>query len=407
MSTPPVSNTHFSSPINPTTLVVRKNYSSFLQTFIGVGLVLAAGTSGAIALKRISIQVIQLPTSALTGIAAGCSLIGLGLLFRSYQASQDRHARSLKTREQIDRFEKIGNFGEALEVARDAQKKEAHLGNQEGVDALQSVISDLEQKHLTFGSSRRLFDDQHNARPALLELLETLGMGKLNDKENDLSQIASWTRDKLICDGKEALDQIEKSWKDKSEIWTHLQQLGFIEDSGPHFVDYNMAIVHGHQSPSNLYSRLAYLVQLWKNGIQFTHLSFFCRNKKINYSWNQIEPNSTSPLKARIGWARFDKLPTTEQEMTQVIWDLIEIPEDMRKKLSVKFYDGSNHHPIPSLPKGRYLAISNGPYTYRNDWTLRQSMEGNALETVGPEADPKMPISTILDELGRLIFAIQ
>ena len=326
----------------------------------------------------------------------------------------------------LEKYEAEGDFASALKVARDGQSEALLLGLAEEIHYFQESTIRLERTLLKLGSSRLLFDENFQPRIKLLTLLELVNMDPLNSFEKSVVQINRWAQRYLLRQGERWEAQSEVYEDLKPRITPLLSDLGFIEESSAHFEHYSGAIVHGALL-STVRIRLHHLVEQWDQGTRFPHLYFLTGERPLDpqeendYLFIQDE---NSPLTIRKDWIQPSELPKTECEMMQMVWDQSEIPESMRQETQVHFInapmkkapnsdrmmrpntDDTVNLWIKSEPlSGRYLAISNAPYTNRQDLVIRGlSPENYVFDTIGPGANPQEKVAIILDELARFIF---
>jgi len=322
--------------------------------------------------------------------------------------------------------EQTGDYGTALKIARDDYEKSLKLGlTLEAANFLKSV-NHLEGELLALGSSRLLFDENYQPRAKLLKILELAGMEPLNKSEKAVLQINSWAQKNLLRQGERWQEQTSTFEALKLQIEPLLSELGFIEASSPHFTEYQGAILHGALLP-RVRLRLHYLVEQWKQGVRFSHLYFLSGERPLEVQKENEDlfiQDKDSPLKIRPDWTPPIQFPKTECEMMQLVWDQSEIPELMRKEVQVYFINA----PMKNNPKsdkllrpttddtvkywlkttplyGRYLAITNAPYTNRQDLIVRSlAPREYGFDTIGSGANKHEKVAIFLDELARLIF---
>jgi hypothetical protein len=280
------------------------------------------------------------------------------------------------------------------------------------------------------GFSTLLFDE--NGRPSfeLMQLLKIVGMDNLNESEEPIAQINRWAQKNLLRQGERWEEQTSRFEELKTKIKPLLADLGFVNATAPQFNPYQGAIVHGALLPT-VRLRLYYLVEQWKKGVRFTHLYFLSGERPLEgqYENNQaLVTEEGSPLKIRREWQVPAELPKTECGMIQLVWEQSDIPNDMREQINVHFINAPMKQDIRSAkllrpttddsverwlqalpPHGRYLAISNAPYTHRQDVVIRKLAPKDDFEfdTIGPAAEDRVKMAILLDELARTIFQKQ
>ena len=330
----------------------------------------------------------------------------------------------------IQQHELSGDYAKALEASRVSYDDLVNRTFLQDAKSLSEIVNRLEKQFLAVGSSKLLFDDQYQPRNELLLLLQAAGMEPLNKSENALTQINNWAQANLLRKGERWDEQVSKFEGLKSEILPGLKRLGFVDAALPHFKYYQGALVHGALF-STVCFRLHYLVEQWKQGVRFSHIYFLSGERPLEVQYENPEvfkDDSKSLLKMRkeslMGPLKF---PETESQMTEFVWENFEIPDEMRKEVQVHFINA----PLKKDPKtgkiirpntndtidawletqpaqGAYLAVTNAPYTNRQDFVIRTIASSEyTFETVGPAAKDQQKIAIFLDEIARLIFEMK
>lgn len=362
------------------------------------------------------LQLVTLGAPFLLAGAMMMTLFGLTSLCAENQVAEvDQHHR-------MDAYEQSGDYGNALKIARNIYEELLQSGlSQESEDFLEEVER-IEKKFLDFGSSRRLFDEDHQPRAKLLQLLELVGM----EPVSEVVHINDWAQKNLLRSGERWEKQTEEFEKFKPRIMPLLRDLGFVDAVSPHFSEYQGALVQGALFP-RVRLRLHYLIEQWKQGVRFTHLYFLSGERPLEVQYenrNTFIQDEGSLLKIRKDWHEPSELPKTESEMTQLVWEQSEIPEDMREQVHVHFInapmkkDSRNEKLFrpttndtvetwlsASPSHGRYLVITNAPYTNREDLAIRTIAPSEYdFDTIGSSAREQEKMVIILDELARFIF---
>lgn len=337
-----------------------------------------------------------------------CLVVALFLLIYSVAASSSRSAL-------IRKYEESGNYAVALQSARNC--RDGSMGE---------TTKRLEEKLLTLGASRIFFDEHFEPRAKLLTLLDIVGMEPINGSEKAVLQINRWAQQNLLRQGERWEEQTIKFEKLKPRLKPLLTELGFINATTPHFKEYTGAIVHGAFLP-RVRSRLHYLVEQWKAGCRFSHLYFLSGERPLapqHENRAALLDDSETALKIRKGWIAPAIFPKTESEMTQFVWEQADIPDEMRASLQVHFVNAPMKQDLKSGTlirpttddtievwlqekpiTGNYLAISNAPYTNRQDLVVRAIAPAcYRLDTVGAAANENEKMAIILDEVARFIF---
>lgn len=353
------------------------------------------------------------------------TLLDMASLYASSQVTEVQQYVRL-SQNAIQQYEQAGNYAKALKIARNAHKESLKLGLTHEVDSFSKSVKRLEEELLALGSSRLLFDENYQPRVKLLKLLEIVGMEPLNQSEKAILQINSWAQKNLLRQGERWQEQTSKFEALKPKVKPLLSELGFIDASFPHFNEYQGAIVHGALLP-RVRLRLHHLVEQWKQGVRFSHLYLLSGERPLEAQQeneNLLMQDEDSPLKIRKDWSIPIQFPKTECEMMQLVWDQSEIPEAMRKEVQVHFInapmkkdsknekllrpttDDTVEYWLKTAPlHGRYLAITNAPYTNRQDLVVRSLSPRNyGFDTIGSGASEQEKIAISLDELARFIF---
>lgn len=328
----------------------------------------------------------------------------------------------------MQQYEQAGNYASALEMARKGYEESRKQGLSQAAEDFFKEIKQLEDKVLSLGFSRRLFDENGQPRPKLLQLLDLVGMPSLNGSEPAIVQINTWAQQNLLRQGERWHEQTKKFENLEAKIKPLLVDLGFVDAVSPHFKEYQGALVHGALL-SRARLRLNYLVEQWKSGVRFPSIYFLSGERPLE---DQYENRSTlkeeggSPLKIRKDWVEPLEYPKTESEMMQLVWEQSEIPEEMRKTVKVYFINapmkkdpasGKLLRPTTDdtveawlksgPPEGNYLAVTNAPYMNRQDLVIRAiAPKKYGFDTVGSGASKQEKMAIFLDELARSIFQV-
>ena len=302
----------------------------------------------------------------------------------------------------IHKFEQDGDYLNALKIARDFYLTSFPAA------PFAPLIERLEAAHLRFGFSRILFDEKMRPRENLLRILTLTGME--SSAETSLDQINAWAQQNLLRQGERWEVQTERFEPLRPLILPLLKETGFVDARLPQFAEYQGALVQGALLP-RVRLRMHELVQQWKRGVRFPKLYFLSGERPL-------EPKYES------GWSESATSPKNEWEMIQWVWEQAQIPEEMRKGVEVYFIKTpmkkdpasekllrpNNEDTVETWlatrpPPGRYLVVTNAPFTNRQDVVTRMiAPEDYGFDTIGPAASPEEKIAIFLDELARLIF---
>lgn len=326
----------------------------------------------------------------------------------------------------IQQNEDLGDYTTALEMARKSYSESLKNGLTKETTQLAHIVKRMEEKLLTLGFSRLLFDEHNQPRAKLLQLLNLAGMEPLNKSESAIVQINNWAQKNLLRQNERWGAQTNRFEELKPKIQPLLGELGFIDAALPHFKEYQGVLLHGALLP-RVRLRLHYLVEQWKNGVRFSHFYFLSGERPLDFEHENVFAflnDRDSLLKIRKGWSLPKVLPNTECEMIQLIWEQSEIPADMRNSVTVCFINAPMKKDAKSgtilrpttddtmetwlkagPPHGCYLAITNAPYTYRQDLVVRtMAPKEYTFETIGSAARTQEKVSILLNEVARCIF---
>ena len=249
----------------------------------------------------------------------------------------------------MDEYEQSGDYGNALRIAQNIYTELLKSGLSQESENFLEEVKRIEKELLDFGFSRGLFDENHQPRVKLLQLLELVGMEPLSK----VVQINRWAQKNLLRSGERWEKQTEKFEKFKPKIMPLLRDLGFVDAISPHFSEYQGALVQGALFV-RVQLRLHYLIEQWKQGIRFTHLYFLSGERPLEVQYenrNAFIRDEGSLLKIRKDWHEPSELPKTECEMIQLVWEQSEIPEDMREQVHVHFINA----PMKKDPRNEKL----------------------------------------------------
>lgn len=270
-----------------------------------------------------------------------------------------------------------------------------------------------------------LFDKNHRPNSTLLQLLELVGMENPNEKS--IGEINDWAQKNLLRQNERWDEQSDRFEKLKPIIKPLLKELGFVEAVLPNDQEYQGAIVHGSLL-AGVRLRLHYLVEQWNQGIRFSTLYFLSGERPLEAERENeqtLTNDHGSPLKIKDGWI-LTKIPNTECEMIQLVWEQSEIPQKMHE-IPVHFINapmkidqttGKWMRPntndtvkvwLKTLPtEGSYLAVTNAPYIIRQDLVIQATAPSTySFDTIGSSADENEKMLVFLDEVARCIYQTQ
>lgn len=310
----------------------------------------------------------------------------------------------VKELETVHQYKRCGDYVKALEIARNIK---------ENSNAVSEIIVCLEKDLLTLGSSMILFDENHKPRDKLLQILSLVGMQSFDESSITISEINAWAQKNLLRKGERWEEQTTHFENLKPKLMPLLEDLGFVNDTSSHFKTYQGAIIHGALL-STVRRRIHTLIQEWEQGVRFPHLYFLGGDRPLN-----PEYENTNTLKS-------SKTPKTESEMMELVWEQSNVPLEIKNQVDVHFISApmkidpkTKQLQRPNTddtvemwlkatpPHGRYLAVSNAPYTNRQDLVIRTIAPNDyTFDTIGPAANKQERVIIFLDELARLIFQL-
>lgn len=203
-----------------------------------------------------------------------------------------------------------------------------------------------------------------------------------------------------------------------------LQKLGLIQEIKPTQKHYNHVILLG-STVTSIRIRLAYLIQLYNNGIRFDSINILAGQRPLDKTIESPDfllHNSCQAFPFKQNWQLQGSLPTTETEMIKMVFDQAVLPKEWNN-IAINFVDTpmqetqdgfrrpntqdtitewiTLHNPTA----GSILALSNQPYIGYQDSVLHKSFSKNfTIETVGSGCDDNYKIATVLDSLARWIY---
>lgn len=325
--------------------------------------------------------------------------------------------------QEVEEYEKEGHYVNALILAKQGR---IEIKSEEQEKEFLSTKTRLEKAILQFGFSHLFFDEKAQAKPKLKELLCLAGMPPTFLSRKSIN---AWAQTHLLRKGERWEKQTEQFDANSSKMKVLLKELGFLKAVSPSFSSYEGALIHGGFLP-RVRSRLGYLLEQWKKGVRFSHLYFLSGSRDLDPLYENEQTFSTSEdlsFLIQKGWSAPKEPPKTEWEMIKMLWEQVELPQDMRKQIQVDFiYAPKKQGPIQGKwvrpttedtvlawlktnpTPGRYLSVSNAPYLPRQDLIVRGlSPEKYGFDSIGPEAEDQEKIAVFLDELARMIFQIQ
>ncbi len=234
------------------------------------------------------------------------------------------------------------------------------------------------------------------------ELIQVMGLAGMQPLSCTIDKINDWAQEHFLRTGERSDEQDAKFESLKSRVKPLLAEMGLVHASRPSLQEYQGAIVHG-STLQRVRLRLNYLIEQWNQGVRFNQIYFLTGARPLNQQTESMD-DLFNP-------------PKTEYDMVRMVWEKTEMPE-MLRAVPVEFIlapmkgqirpntDDTVKHWLEMHPAhGNYLAVSNAPFTPRQDLVVRTFLTDEyALETIGPALEEHTSVAIMLDELARLIY---
>jgi hypothetical protein len=224
----------------------------------------------------------------------------------------------------------------------------------------------------------------------------------------------------------------KERWENQTVITMHhanpselFKTLCLIQEIKPSKQHYNHVVLLG-STVISIRNRLAYLIDLWNDGIRFDSINILAGQRPLDKTIESPEillKNSCPALNFKQNWQLSGQLPTTETDMIKLVFDQTELPSEWNN-ITINFVDtpmqqtenGTIRRPntldtvlewikLYNPHGGSVLAISSQPYIGYQDSVLRNFLPKKfTVETVGRDCINNQNIATILDSLARWIY---
>ncbi len=272
--------------------------------------------------------------------------------------------------------------------------------------------------------------------------------------EGSLTQMNEIAQKELLRKpGQERWDMDKTAYNDKKDqILPILDEMGLLQERKPSGQEYDYILIQGALI-KRMRDRLYYLQQIWPSLSSQTR-----KNTKIVFltGGRPLEPTqesaevllnpSLSPIPFRPEWVPPANLPQIEKEAAEFAWDQVIENKELRHKKdqgevlfvnaplmgdpprrptaadTISFWLDSQQNlnalgaeytrfwtsAIP-LNKAKYLVISNNPFILFQHKVVQNSLRKKGInavpiETIGPAADPTLPLSVHLDNVARILY---
>lgn len=292
--------------------------------------------------------------------------------------------------------------------------------------------------------------EQEKLLSSIKKLFKVLDL-PTDDSLIQMNEIAQ--KELLRKPGQERWDMDKEAYNDKKEqILPILDEIGLLQEKKPSGQDYDYILIQG-ALVKRMRDRLAYLQKIWISLSPQTRkkakIVFLTGARSLEPTQESVEVllnESLSPVPFRTEWTPPANLPQTEKEAAEFVWDqIIADPELRQKRVQgdvlfvnapllgdpprrptaadtisfwidspqntnalgeeyTQFWDSS----VP-LDKARYLVISNNPFILFQHKVVQNSLRKKGITnaiivTVGPAADPTLPLSVHLDNVARILY---
>ncbi len=235
--------------------------------------------------------------------------------------------------------------------------------------------------------------------PALEKLLNVLEV----PHGPDLQSIVDATQTRWIQKDKERWE-FEKRNEDKRDLLLPLfKELGMIDTVDASGTMYDYALVYG-ATYGSVVARIEHLVSQYKRGVRFSQVVLLTGQRQLG----SFIGERGLPYK-------------TETEMMLDLWKTMPMPESLRT-LPYLLVDAPEQEKNGQLVRpttkdtlvewlktkptpGTCLFVSNQPFSGYQEAVAKCALPSSfTIETIGRQADPKMPVAILLDNLARWLY---
>jgi hypothetical protein len=269
-----------------------------------------------------------------------------------------------------------------------------------------------------FGAS--LFNKANAPHQMLLFLLKKTNIPHDRTKKTILKETQKeWLRKPMEERWEMKVGQYES---EREAFMRAFEALGYVKGHDPKYKSYTGAVVMGATLPRVL-KRLNYLLKLLKQGIRIEKIYFLSGQRPLDPKVDILPPGTLVAHDTSSHQTEVEMMVWVYNQMdfAPYLGDAQPIIIDSSMKMNA---DGVFVRPITDdtieelrktqpMKKGRYLVISNWPYaTYQGkvfkskfDILQKDKKPMYAIETVGEDAVPSLPIEIYLDTIARDIYA--
>jgi len=269
----------------------------------------------------------------------------------------------------------------------------------------------------------KLLTPEQNPRKALLDLLELCNI----KHDGSVKDIIEKTQHAWLC-----TPGTERWQPDSPEkislliVLPSLEKLGMLQEVTPSHKEYDYVLIFG-AATGRVRDRLTYLIHLWDQGTRFKKIVLLGSERPLDPTVDSEAMLKNIPqygLPTRKNWQIPAVLPKTESAMMRMIFDQVEIPDDMKKcplivvnSPQVTMPDGKirrattadtvidwlKMNPQP----GSCLFISNQPYVgYQHAIVLFLLPQSFTIDTAGSGVRDvsTLAVNVCLDTLARWLY---
>jgi hypothetical protein len=269
-----------------------------------------------------------------------------------------------------------------------------------------------------------LYDNKKEPSTALLNVLTHFGI-----EEKTWPNIVQATQEKwLRGSGKERWDVHEISTQNSYKNYALFSSINMTKTFESTLSLYEDALILGG-TLQNVRARFYFLKQEWERGMRFKNLFILTGDRPLNPSFEgekELIEQKYCPYPFRKEWKFEGVFPKNETEMTQLVFDQLDLPKEWRS-MHVIFVDApQNQGKRPNTkdtyvkwlamnpPEGKILIVSDQPFLGRQDSLARKILPNRyEIETVGVGfsfeefKNEKKALSILLDDLARWIYTEQ
>lgn len=254
---------------------------------------------------------------------------------------------------------------------------------------------------------------------ALLQLLDI-------DPNGSFKEVLNQTQMQWLQKGKERWEFLSLYEEKKEQLTPLLKSLNCIQPIYAENTFYDKAVLHG-STLSSFRKRLHFLIEEYKRGVLFNQIVILTGKRTLQKDTENIFclNDETNPyLSFRKDWVARDKMPSTEDEMIEYVFDQADMPHEFKKipRLIISSPNsiGENQKILRATtedtirlwkklhhPQGTILAISEQPFVIYQHMILKYFFPDHVCETIGPQARSHLPMSIYLDTLTKTLFWIE